>query len=59
MNDVSELDKDHKEIERQIIDFIISSKENGMKHDAISNYTRAIIAFCKINDIVLNTSRIS
>jgi integrase len=59
MTNVSELNKDHKEVESQIIEFIITSKEKGMKRDAISNYTRAIIAFCKINDIVLNTSKIS
>ena len=60
MKEVSELlNKDHKEIESQIIDFIITSKENGMKRIAISNYTCPVISFCKINDIMLNTMKIN
>jgi hypothetical protein len=60
MKNMSELlSKDHKEIEGQIIDFIISSKENGMKRIAISNYTCPVISFCKINDIMLNTMKIN
>jgi hypothetical protein len=39
MKNVSDLlDKDHKEIESQIIEFIIASKEKGRKRGAISNY---------------------
>jgi hypothetical protein len=60
MKEVSELlKKDHKEIEGQIIDFIITSKENGMKRAAISNYATPVISFCKINDIMLNTTKIN
>ena len=62
MKNVSELlspTKDHKEIERQIINFIIESKEKGMKRIAISNYTCPVISFCKINDIMLNTAKIN
>lgn len=60
MKNISELiTKDHKEIERQIIDFIITSKEKGMKRVAIANYTYPAISFCKINDIMLNTMKIS
>jgi len=60
IKEVSELlKKDHKEIESQIIDFIITSKENGMKRAAISNYTTPVISFCKINDIMLNTTKIN
>ena len=60
MNNVTELlTKDHKEIEHQIIEFIIQSKENGMKRIAIMNYTCPVISFCKINDIMLNTMKIN
>ena len=60
MKNITELlSKDHKEIENQIIDFIITSKEKGMKRIAISNYTCPVISFCKINDIMLNTMKIN
>jgi site-specific recombinase XerD len=60
MKNITELlSKDHKEIESQIIDFIITSKEKGMKRIAISNYTCPVISFCKINDIMLNTMKIN
>ena len=42
-----------KQVENEIIDLIITLKEKGTKRGAISNYTKSIIAFCKINDIVL------
>ena len=48
-----------KQIENEIIDLVIASKERGMKRAAISNYTKPVIAFCKISDILLNTSRIN
>ena len=51
MKEVSELlKKDHKEIESQIIKFIIQSKEKGMKRGAISNYITPVLSFAKIND---------
>ena len=60
MSNVSQLlTKDHKEIEHQIINFIIESKERGMKRGAILNYTSPVISFCKINDIMLNTTKIN
>lgn len=60
MKNITEfLSKSHKEIESQIIDFIITSKEKGMKRIAISNYTCPVISFCKINDIMLNTMKIN
>ncbi len=60
MKDVTELlAKDHKVIENEIIEFIIRSKENGMKRAAISNYTCSVISFCKINDVMLNTTKIN
>lgn len=60
MKNITELlEKGHKEIESQIIDFIITSKEKGMKRIAIANYTCPVISFCKINDIMLNTMKIN
>ena len=60
MKNVSELlTKDHKEIEHQIINFIITSREKGMKRGAISNYICPVISFCKINDIMVNTTKIN
>ena len=60
MKNVSELlNKDHKEIESQIIEFIIASKEKGMKRGAIANYTCPHISFCKIMDIMVNTTKIN
>jgi hypothetical protein len=60
MKNVSELlTKDHKEIESQIINFIISSKEKGMKRGAISNYVTPVLSFCKINDIMVNTAKVN
>ena len=60
MKNVSELlKKDHKEIESQIIEFIIQSKEKGMKRIAIMNYACPVISFCKISDIMLNTTKIN
>jgi integrase len=53
------LTKDHKRVEEEIIEFIITSKEKGMKRAAISNYVKPVVSFCKINDILLNTSKIN
>src|SRR6476659_1037160 len=60
MKDVDELlTKDHKEVESQIIDFIITLKEKGMKRAAIANYTCPILSFCKIMDIMVNITKIN
>ena len=60
MKNVSELlAKDHKEVESQIIEFIITLKEKGMKRSAIANYTSPILGFCKIMDIMVNTTKIN
>ena len=60
MKNVSELlTKDHKEVESQIIEFIITLKEKGMKRSAIANYTCPILSFCKIMDIMVNTTKIN
>ena len=48
-----------RSIERAIIDFIISLKRDGKSYFAIRNYVSSIISFYKINDIILNTKKIS
>jgi hypothetical protein len=53
------LSKDHIEIENQLIDFIISCKEKGMKHGAISNYLKPVVTLCKISDITVNTKKVT
>jgi integrase len=52
-------EKDPRVITRQIIDFINKMKKEGKNWGAIHNYVSMILAFYKINDIVLNTSKIS
>ena len=59
-NDLTELlSRDHKQIESEVIEFIITSKEKGMKRAPITNYIKPVISFCKINDIMLNTKKIN
>ena len=59
-NEMDELlTRDHKQIENEIIEVIITFKEKGMKRQAISNYIKPVIAFCKISDIYLNISKIN
>ncbi len=53
------LTKDHKLVEEQIIEFIITAKEKGMKRQAISNYIKPVVAFCKIGDVLLNMNKIN
>jgi integrase len=50
---------DPKLIEHNIIEFIVSLKKRGLGFSAISNYLKPILAFYKINDVVLNTDKIS
>ena len=50
---------DSKLIEHEIINFIVSLKKQGLGFSAVSNYVKAILAFYKINDVVLNTDKIS
>jgi hypothetical protein len=47
-----------KKIEQSIIDYIILLKKTK-GYSAIHNYVAAIIAFYKINDIILNIDKIS
>jgi integrase len=46
-------------IEHKIIDFIVSLKKKGLEYSAIINYVKAILAFYKINDVVLNINKIN
>jgi integrase len=50
---------DPKLAETQIIDFILKMREDGKNFYAISNYVTALISYYKINDIILNTKRIT
>ena len=50
---------DPKKAEIQIINFIIEQKQEGKKFYAISNYVNCIISFYKINDILVNTKKIT
>lgn len=52
-------DKDPRDIERRLIEFIIRLKEDGGNFRSIHNYVAPVISFYKINDIVLNTKKIS
>ena len=46
-------------IEREIIDFIIKMKKEGKNWGAIHNYVSMIVSFYKINDVALNTTKIT
>ena len=52
------LAKGRKELENELIEFIISCREKDMKHSAIMNYVKPISSFCKANDMMLNHRRI-
>lgn len=52
------LSRNRKEIEDELIDFIITSKEKGMKRAAIFNYIKPVISCCKINDVAINTTKV-
>jgi integrase len=47
-----------RDIEQQIIQFIINMKKQGKNYYAISNYVNAIISYYRINDVPLNTKKI-
>lgn len=53
------LAKQPKEIENDLIDFIISLKDRGCKHSTIINYVKPVVACCKVNDVVLNVNRVN
>jgi hypothetical protein len=46
-------------IENKIIEFITDMKNKGKGYSAIHNYVAAVLAFYKINDVVLNVSKIN
>lgn len=49
---------DAKAIEAKIIEYIISMKQEQKGYFAIKNHISSLLAFYKINDIVLNVSKI-
>lgn len=52
-------DNNPRLIEYKIIEFILSLRDEGKSHSAISNYLHPIKAFYRINDVVLNVYKIS
>ncbi len=50
---------DPRLVEKQIIDFILEQRKRGKNYYAISNYVHCIISYYKINDILLNTKKIT
>lgn len=46
-------------IEQKIIDFILSLRSSGKSYSAIRNYIVPIKSFYKINDVILNDTKIS
>lgn len=50
---------DPKIVENQIINFILDQKQQGKKFYAISNYVNCVISFYKINDVLVNTKKIT
>lgn len=52
-------EKDPRTIEKQIISFINMMKDEGKNYGTIHNYKSMILAFYKINDIVLNLAKIN
>jgi integrase len=53
------LSKTPREIENDLIEFIISLKERGCKRSTISNYVKPVIGVCSVNDITLNNAKIN
>jgi len=50
---------DPRVIEKQIIKFVNKMKDKGLSYTAIKNYTTAVFSFYKINDVMVNTHKIS
>ena len=50
---------DPRLVETEIITFILEMKKKGKSSTAIGNYVKAVISYYKINDVVLNTKKIS
>ncbi|HEY7110479.1 MAG TPA: tyrosine-type recombinase/integrase [Nitrososphaeraceae archaeon] len=51
--------RDHKQIESQIINFIITMKEQGKSLQAIKNYVSPLVSFYRINDVMVNSKKIN
>ena len=49
---------DPRLIEKEIIAFINRKKKEGMTFTALKNYTTAVFSFYRINDVLLNTTKI-
>lgn len=52
-------EKDPRTIERQIIDFIIKMKAKGKGYGCLHNYVNCVLSYYRINDVILNQSKIS
>ena len=50
---------DPKKVENQIINFILEQKQQGNRFYAISNYVNCVISFYKINDVLVNTKKVT
>ncbi len=50
---------DAKGIEQRIIQFILKMKNEGKSYPAISNYVTCLVSFYRINDVILNTKKIT
>lgn len=50
---------DPRVVENTIINFILEQKQMGKSFYAISNYVNCIISFYKINDVLVNTKKIT
>jgi hypothetical protein len=51
--------KDPIAIQNKIIEFITDMKSKGKGYSTIHNYAAAVLAFYKINDVILNISKIN
>jgi hypothetical protein len=47
-----------REAEDQLIQFIITNKEEGMSWGSLHNYVSAVAKFYLVNDITLNLNRV-
>jgi integrase len=56
--DIDLQEKDPRVIEQKIIEYIISMKQKNKSYFSIRNHISPVLAFYKINDIVLNINKI-
>jgi integrase len=50
---------DVKAIQDKIIEFVVDMKAQGKGYSTIHNYASAVLAFYKINDVILNVTKIN